>query len=83
MYALRLRVDLELMNFDSWAKWWNSLPVRMRRDRGRHRFTLIGRKFPPQAGCMNIHEGGICLASVGLACLVSLACSRDARAHCT
>ena len=30
----------------------------MRRGGGRHRFTLIGRKFPPQAGCMNIHEWG-------------------------
>ena len=56
MYALRLRVDLELMNFDSWAKWWNS--PRMRMGGGRYHFTLIGRKFPLQAGYMNIHEWG-------------------------
>ena len=30
----------------------------MRMGGGRYHFTLIGRKFPPQAGCMNIHEGG-------------------------
>ena len=30
----------------------------MRRGGGRHRLTLIGRKFPPQVGCMNIHEWG-------------------------
>ena len=30
----------------------------MRMGGGRYHFTLIGRKFPLQAGYMNIHEGG-------------------------
>ena len=76
--ALRLRVNLELTIIltDGW-RWWGSLPVRMRRGRGRHRFTLIGRKLvenPAGMKCVNIHEG---IASVGIAC------SRDARQRCT
>ena len=49
--------------------------MRMRRGGGRHRFTLVGRKLvkkPAKADCMNIHGGGDCLASVGLACLAEM-----------
>ena len=40
--------------------------------RGRHRFTLTGRKLvekPARTNCRNIHGVGDHLASVGLACL--------------